>query len=104
MPPKLEFGKDENAETPKVISSPWLTRTLEGLILVIGLLIALTLRWGVYEPATIISRSMVPQFQLNDTVLLDHRASLHGNWQRGDVVLFNVPETWKIDELDEDTL
>jgi signal peptidase I len=29
-----------------------------------------------------------------DRLLVDHRSSLHGTWQRGDVVAFHTPATW----------
>ena len=35
--------------------------------------------------------------KVGDRVLIDHRTTLKGEWQRGDVLLFNPPEDWGSD-------
>lgn len=72
---------------------------LEGAILVLGVTLALLLRWGLYETAIVTSGSMEPTFFKNDRVLVDHRASLHNRWRRGDVIFFNAPPSFGEDDL-----
>jgi signal peptidase I len=102
-----EFALDRpsfEAKAVVVTTTPWVRRTIEGVVLLVGLLLALSLRWYFFEPAVVISRSMEPALHIGDHFLLDHRASLHGSWQRGDIVLFTAQGAWKVDALDEDTL
>lgn len=87
-----------------IASSPWPRRIIEGAILILALLIGLTIRATVLEPAVVISRSMLPTLAVNTLVLTDIRGSQHGQWQRGEIIIFNVPESWKTDEMDEDTI
>jgi signal peptidase I len=78
-------------------SSKWITYLIEGAILVVALVLVLAIRFGVYVPALVTSRSMLPTLHMNDRVLVDHRDSLSGTWRRGDIVLFSAPDTW-VDE------
>ncbi len=79
-------------------SSKWLVYCIEGAILVLALLLGLAIRYGVYESALVISRSMEPTLQVGDRLLIDHRSSLHGAWRRGDIVLFEPPASWNTGE------
>lgn len=81
----------ETAGDPK---SKTLTYVLEGIILVMALLLGLAIRFGVYETAVIVSGSMEPTLKIEDRVLVDHRNSLSGTWQRGDIVFFKPPPSW----------
>lgn len=83
------MSTSENAK-----SSKWVSYLIEGGILVLALVLVLVIRLAVYEPALVISKSMEPSLLVNDRVLLDHRESLHGNWRRGDIVLFAAPSSW----------
>lgn len=85
-------------------TNPWTRRLIELGILVLALLIGLTIRFKMLEPAVVISKSMLPTLPVNTMVLTDIRDTQHGNWQRGEVIIFNVPESWKTDEMDEDTI
>jgi signal peptidase I len=72
-----------------------LTCAIEAAILVLALMLGLFIRFYVYETAIVTSDSMLPTLKRNDRLLVDHRQSLRGRWQRGDVVIFEPPETWE---------
>jgi signal peptidase I len=84
----------ETGETEAPRPSKWLTYLIEGMILLLGLVLVVMLRVGVYEPAYIPSASMENTLKIGDRVLIDHRNSLHGKWKRGDIVLFEADENW----------
>lgn len=84
-----------SSETKK---NKWVTLAIESAILVLAVGLGLAIRFGVYESAIVVSRSMQPTLQVDDRMLVDHRASLAGTWQRGNVVLFNAPQSWGGDE------
>ena len=75
-------------------NSKTLTRILEGIILVMALVLGLAIRFGVYETAIVVSSSMEPTLLVDDRILVDHRKSLSGTWQRGDIVFFSPPPSW----------
>ncbi|HEX8236777.1 MAG TPA: signal peptidase I [Abditibacteriaceae bacterium] len=75
-------------------SSKLVAYLIEGAILVLALVLVLAIRFAVYEPALVISRSMEPSLLIDDRLLIDHRNSLHGTWRRGDIVLFAAPNSW----------
>ncbi len=75
-------------------SSKFLTRLIEGVILILAVVLGLMIRGGLYQTMTVISGSMQPTIEINDRVLIDRRQSLHGNWRRGDILLFKEPESW----------
>ncbi len=79
----------------KKTSSKWVTIAIEAAIVVVAVLIGLGIRWGIYETAIVTSGSMENTLQVGDRMLIDHRASLHGSWRRGDIVLFHDPESWQ---------
>lgn len=85
----------ENARDAKKSSNKWLTTAIEAAVVLVAILIGLAIRVGVYETAIVTSGSMENTLQVNDRMLIDHRASLRGTWKRGDIVLFNDPESWK---------
>lgn len=78
----------------KTASNKTVTWVIEGLIIVLAILLGLAIRWGVYESAIIISRSMTPTLLVGDRLLIDHRNSLHGQWRRGDIIAFTPPASW----------
>ena len=82
-------------------SSKWVAYLIEGGILILALVLVLVIRFAVYEPALVISKSMEPSLKVDDRVLLDHRESLHGHWRRGDIVLFAAPSSWNEDPAEE---
>jgi signal peptidase I len=90
------MSTSENAK-----GSKWIAYLIEGAILVLALVLVLVIRLAVYEPALVISKSMEPALQVDDRILIDHRESLHGQWRRGDIVLFYAPQSWD-DELSND--
>jgi signal peptidase I len=75
-------------------SSKWVSYVIEGAILVLALVLVLAIRFYVYQPAMVISQSMERTLLVDDRLLIDHRASLHGTWRRGDIVLFAAPPSW----------
>jgi signal peptidase I len=87
-----------DASNPK---SKTLTYILEGVILVMALLLGLAIRFWVYETGIVVSASMEPALQIDDRVLIDHRASLSGTWQRGDIVFFKPPPSWTGGETED---
>ena len=78
-----------------------LTIAIEVAIVLVAVLIGFAIRYGVYYTAIVTSESMEPTLQVNDRMLVDHRASLSGTWKRGDTVLFKIPDTWKKSSADE---
>lgn len=87
---------DDSAQVPRTVK--WLTCLIEVMILALGLVLIIMLRVGVYEPAYIPSGSMENTFQIGDRVLIDHRASLHGKWKRGDIIIFEAEGDWGKDD------
>ena len=81
--------------TVKKSSSKWVTIAIEVAIVVVAVLLGIALRVGVYHTAIVTSGSMESTLQVSDRMLIDHRASLHNQWQRGDIVLFNEPQSWQ---------
>lgn len=92
----LEQNDTGEQTTPP--SSKWLTCLIEAMILALGIVLIVLLRVGVYEPAYIPSASMENTLQIGDRVLVDHRSSLKGHWQRGDVVIFDTEGAWGEDQ------
>lgn len=83
----------EEAELQKPVptsGSPWLTRFLEGAILVLALLMIFIMRQAWLEPAIVTSGSMEPTLSVGDRFLVDHRRTLSGKWKRGDLVLLQT--------------
>ncbi|MEN9766906.1 MAG: signal peptidase I [Vulcanococcus sp.] len=61
--------------------------------LLLWLLLALVLRWGVIEPRWIPSGSMLPTLQLQDRILVEKlRPRLHRPLPNGTVVVFHAPQ------------
>lgn len=77
------------------------SRLIEGVILLLALFLGLAIRFGVYESAIVVSSSMEPSLQINDRLLVDHRDSLRGTWQRGDIVFFKPPASWTGGETED---
>lgn len=75
-------------------SSKWLSCLIEAAIILVAVVLVWLLRTHVYETAIVTSGSMQPTLYKDDRALVDHRASLHGHWRRGDVVIFNGPPAW----------
>lgn len=78
-------------------NSKIITNVIEGTLLLVALIIALIVRVTWIETAIIVSGSMRPTLQVNSRLLVDHRASLQGTWQRGDIVVFDNPPNWPPD-------
>jgi signal peptidase I len=68
---------------------------IEGVILVMAVALGLLIRFGWLETAIVTSDSMLPTLRRDDRLLVDHRASLHGTWERGDIVVFDAPDSWE---------
>jgi signal peptidase I len=64
-----------------------------GLVLVV-LCFALLLRILAFEGVMITSGSMQPTLFKGDYTLVDHRIAIRSTWARGDVIVFEAPETW----------
>lgn len=81
--------------TAAVATSSKLTRTLIELAIILAAVVfGLLIRWQVYEATLVISGSMKPTLQVGDRLLVDHRASLHHHYKRGDIIIFDTPESW----------
>ncbi|HEX8552738.1 MAG TPA: signal peptidase I [Abditibacteriaceae bacterium] len=83
-----------SSATSQPSSSKWVTYAIEGFILVLALALGLTIRLAVLETAIVVSGSMEPTINIGDRLLVDHRATLSGNWKRGDIIFFDAPEDW----------
>ena len=94
----MSLSEKSTRSAAKESSNKWVTRIIEAVILVLALALGLTIRLAVYETAIVISGSMEPALMINDRVLVDHRNTLSGKWRRGDVLLFDPPESWGGDE------
>lgn len=86
----MVHDQEEKKQNPPPSGSPWLTRFLEGAILVLALLLIFIMRQAWLEPAIVTSRSMEPTFRVGDRFLVDHRRALSGKWKRGDIVLLQT--------------
>ncbi len=68
--------------------SRWLS-TLQTLVLAVVL--AALIRWGIAEPRYIPSGSMLPTLQLGDRLVVEKISHYWRGWQRGDLVVFAPP-------------
>ena len=73
----------------------WLTWVIDITIIFVTLVLALLVRYYLYDIAIVTSRSMEPTLSVGDRLVFDHRRSLQGQWKRGDVIFFDPPETWE---------
>lgn len=80
----------------------WFTWLIEAIIIVLAVLAMVVVRLKIYNIAIPISRSMEPTLQVGDRIVYDHRASIQGKWQRGDIIFFEPPASWQ--EADGDML
>lgn len=80
-------------DAPKT-NRKWLIYFLDFTLLLTAIAIGLMVRNGLYETTIIISGSMRPTLNVDDRFLVDHRSSLQGKWQRGDIILFSAPQSW----------
>ena len=87
-----------NGEAGGQKGSKWLSWLIEISIIVVVVLLAFMVRHGLYDVAIVTSSSMEPTLMVGDRVVFDHRQSLYGQWQRGDIVFFDPPETWNNDD------
>ena len=78
-------------------SAKVITAVIESLVILVAVVLAVVIRTGWLETAVVISGSMKPTLQVNCRVLVDHRAALHGNWKRDDIVVFTNPPNWPPD-------
>lgn len=67
---------------------------IEAAILIVAVVIIYLLRVGVFETAIVTSGSMEPTLYKDDRVLVDHRATLHDQWKRGNILLFKSTGDW----------
>ena len=89
---RIEEAKDD---------SPWVRHAIEAATLIIAIAIGLTIGFGIFSSAIVVSGSMEPTLSVDDKVLLDHRNSLHGHWRRGDIVLFEAQGKWMEEDSDD---
>lgn len=87
---KLVRKRDTRPRSAKITSA-----VIEGLVILMALVLAYVVRTSWLETAIVVSGSMKPTLQVGARVLVDHRASLAGQWQRGDIVIFDNPPLWK---------
>lgn len=67
---------------------------LEIAVLILAVVLALLIRFTMFEAALVTSESMMPTLEKDDRVLIDHRSTLRNRWQRGDIVMFDTPPSW----------
>lgn len=81
----------EQTETPEdeiqVPPAKWLTCLIEIVIIWLALTLIFVVRQAWLEPAAVTSSSMESTIRPGERFLVDHRTSLSGKWQRGDIVL-----------------
>ena len=92
--PKNPTLQKQNAEKNRRL----ITYLVEGAIIVVALLLGLLIRSSWLETAVVISDSMRPTMKRGDRFLVDHRRALRGNWERGDIVVFDAPASWGGDD------
>lgn len=93
LPPRRSPQEEpDKATKPRV--NKWVTRALEWVILAVGIFLVLLMRREVLETAIVTSGSMEATLQINDRILVDHRKTLHHEWERGDIVFFETPDAW----------
>ncbi|MDF2439367.1 MAG: Signal peptidase peptidase, partial [Abditibacteriota bacterium] len=85
-----------NTKAPK---NKTLTIIIEGTIVLLACVLGLVIRLAVYETAIVTSDSMLPTLKRSDRLLVDHRSSLHGQWERGDIVIFEPPTSWQDENM-----
>ena len=64
-------------------------------LIVTALSFIVILRLYAFEATVVTSASMEPTLRKDDYALFDHRAAIRGRWNRGDVVLFEPPQSWE---------
>lgn len=84
----------ETTEDGVIPHSKLVRHLLEGAVLVLAIVLALLIRFTIFEAALVTSGSMRPTLEVDDRVLIDHRAGLRGRWQRGDIIIFDAPPEW----------
>lgn len=72
----------------------WFTWMIEAIIIVLVVLVMVIVRVKIYNISIPISRSMEPTLNVGDRIVFDHRESIMGKWQRGDIVFFVPPTSW----------
>lgn len=99
-PPKKDgpAADNLNGDSGGHEGAKWLSWLIEISILVVVVLLAFLVRHEFYDVAIVTSRSMEPTLMVGDRVVFDHRRSLYGQWQRGDIVFFDPPERWRTDD------
>jgi signal peptidase I len=90
---KFLEGPGSDKDTKK--TNKTLSYIIEGAILVLALLLGLMIRWSWLETAIVTSDSMLPTLKRDDRLLVDHRTALRGTWRRGDIVIFEPPDSWE---------
>lgn len=67
----------------------WWLHTLQTLLLAVVL--AAVIRWGIAEPRYIPSGSMLPTLNLGDRLVVEKISHFWRDWHRGDIVVFAPP-------------
>ena len=78
-----ETTEDEVQAQP----AKWLTCLIEIVIIWLAITLIVVVRQAWLEPAAVTSSSMERTIRPGERFLIDHRQSLSGKWQRGDIVL-----------------
>jgi signal peptidase I len=87
-------------EATELASNKWLTWLIEAAIILLAVVVVVIVRVKIYNVSIVISRSMEPTLHVGDRLVFDHRASIQGQWKRGDIVFFEPPSTWQDAEGD----
>ena len=95
MPITINTSPSSQKESKARGSNKWLRWLLEAAIIVFVVLLMVVVRLKIYNIAIPISGSMEPTLQVGDRIVYDHRASIQGQWQRGDIVFFKPPASWQ---------
>jgi signal peptidase I len=87
------------SDKPAPKENPWVET---GKTIVLAVALALGIRTFVAEARYIPSGSMEPTLAINDRLIVDKVSYRFSQPQRGDIVVFNVPETLKTELKQED--
>ncbi|RYX85921.1 signal peptidase I [bacterium] len=96
MPIQVQLGQPNNPIDPAVEKeNRRRLRFWTGAAIIVSILsFVMILRLYAYESTVIISGSMIPTLYKGDYAIFDHRSAIRNRWNRGDVIIFEAPESW----------
>lgn len=96
MPITIDTSQPRPPKPEKVPHSEnkFITWMIEVGIIALAIALAFVVRVKIYDVGIVTSGSMQPTLYVGDRVVIDHRDSFQGKWQRGDIVFFTPPQSW----------